>query len=106
LPSPSIVTNYDPDRHFNPNVTVIGEEDEMPEFGLIAREIQNRANHCFVTISMEAQLFCEFFGMSKRVIEILWELLVRDSLLPEDGLPKHLLWALFFLRVYPKQGLG
>ena len=38
-------------------------------------------------------------------VKILWELLVCDSLLPEDGLPKHLLWAFYFFKVYPKQGL-
>ena len=29
-------------------------------------------------------------------------LLDRDSLLPEVGRPKHLLWALHFMKVYPK----
>ena len=36
----------------------------------------------------------------------LWELLERDSLLPAKSHPKHLLWALHFLKVYPKQGPG
>ncbi len=35
-----------------------------------------------------------------------WELLDRDSLLPEGGFPKHLFWALHFMKVYPKQSLG
>ena len=35
-----------------------------------------------------------------------WELLERDSLLPEGGRPKHLLWALDFMKVYPKQSSG
>jgi hypothetical protein len=33
-------------------------------------------------------------------------LLERDSLLPEGGRPKHLLWALHFMKVYPKQSPG
>ena len=40
------------------------------------------------------------------VIKKTWELLKRDSLLPEGGRPKHLLWALRFLKVYPKQSPG
>jgi hypothetical protein len=100
------MTNYAPNRHFNPNIAGIGEEDEMPKFGLIACEIQNWTTHWFGLVSTEAWLFRKYFGMSKRVIEILWEMLVRNSLLPEDGLPKHLLWALYFLKVYPKQGPG
>ena len=40
------------------------------------------------------------------VVKNTWELLVRDSLLSEGGRPKHLLWALYFMKVYPKQSPG
>ncbi len=40
------------------------------------------------------------------IIKKTWELLKRDSLLPEGGRPKHLLWALHFMKVYPKQSPG
>ena len=50
--------------------------------------------------------FREFFGTSVLVVEKTWELLERDSLLPEGGRPKHLLWALHFMKVYPKQSPG
>ncbi len=40
------------------------------------------------------------------VVQETWELLERDSLLPEGGHPKHLLWALHFMKVYPKQSPG
>ena len=46
------------------------------------------------------------FGMSVLVVEKVWELLERDSLLPEDSHPKHLLWALHFMNEYPKQSPG
>ncbi len=39
-------------------------------------------------------------------METLWDLLERVSLLPEKNCLKHLLWALYFLKVYPKQGMG
>jgi hypothetical protein len=48
----------------------------------------------------------EFFGKRVLVVEKVWELLERDSLLPEGGRPKHLLWALHFMKVYPKQSPG
>jgi hypothetical protein len=44
--------------------------------------------------------------MSVFVIKKTWELLKRNSLIPEGGCPKHLLWAPHFLKVYPKQSPG
>ncbi len=41
-----------------------------------------------------------------RVVEILWELVVPDKLRPKGGRPEHLLWMLYLLKVYPKQGPG
>ena len=62
------MTNDIPNQHFISNITVIGEEDEF----------QNQATHCFGLVLTEAWLFCKFFGMSERVVEILWELFVGD----------------------------
>ncbi len=56
--------------------------------------------------TMETRHFREFFGTSVLVLEKVRELLDRDSLLPEGGRPKHLLWALHFMKVYPKQSPG
>ena len=50
--------------------------------------------------------FGEFFGTRVLVVKISWELLKRDSLLPEGFRPKNLLWALHFMKVYPKQSPG
>ena len=44
--------------------------------------------------------------MSILIVKIVWELLDRDSVLAEGGHPKHLLWALHFMKVYPKQSPG
>lgn len=35
---------------------------------------------------------------------MLWNLHEEHDLVPEKGQIKHLLWALFFMKVYPKQG--
>jgi hypothetical protein len=56
--------------------------------------------------SKKARLFHEFFGMSVRVVKILWELVVRNKLQPRGGRPEHLLWMVYFMKVYPKQGPG
>jgi hypothetical protein len=37
---------------------------------------------------------------------MVWDMLEEGRLLPEKGKPKHLLWALYFLKCYPKEGLG
>jgi hypothetical protein len=41
-----------------------------------------------------------------RVVEIMWELIICDKLQPRAPPPEHLLWMLYFLKVYPKQGPG
>jgi hypothetical protein len=56
--------------------------------------------------STETRLFREFFGTSVRVVETVWELIIHNELRPMGGRPEHLLWALYFLKVYPKQGPG
>ena len=51
--------------------------------------------------------FHEFFRMRLHVIKILWDLLLRDNVLPEGGHPKHLHWDFYFFKVYPsKQSQG
>jgi len=94
------------DVQFHPNVIIGGEDGEMPDFLDLGREIQNRASRRLGAISTERRLFREFFGTTTSVVENLWALLARDSLVPRGGRPKHLLWALHFLKAYPKQGPG
>jgi hypothetical protein len=50
--------------------------------------------------------FCELFGTSIHIVHILWDLLDGNDLLPENSLPNHLLWALYILKVSPKQSPG
>jgi hypothetical protein len=78
----------------------------MPDFEALARDIQNRASHRVCVATTETRHFREFFRTSVLVVEKTWEFLKRDSLLPEGGRPKHLLWALHFMKVYPKQSPG
>jgi len=84
-----------------------GTGDAIPDFRGIAGCLMNRPSRRDGRwSSTETRLFREFFGTSERVVELVWELVVRDELRPRGGRPKHLLWALHFLKVYPKQGPG
>jgi hypothetical protein len=78
----------------------------MPDFVGLARDIQNRNNSAAISAATQARQFKEFFGTSLFVIEILWEMLYERDLLPDNGEPRHLLWTLFFMKTYPKQGHG
>ena len=44
--------------------------------------------------------FAAAFGCSPKVVASLWNRLEKKNLLPDDALCKHLLWALFFLKLY------
>jgi hypothetical protein len=101
--------------NYNTNVTMVYNKEsinlidpnkELTNFTVIARNIQNQVSCCVGWELKEARLFREFFGTSVRVAEILWELVVCDKLRPRGGRPEHLLWALYFMKVYPKQGLS
>ena len=50
--------------------------------------------------------FHETFGTSLLVVSKVWSMLLEEDVLPEGGRPKHLLWALHFLKVYPLQAPG
>jgi hypothetical protein len=63
----------------------------MPDFEALARDVQNRVPRRVGAATAEARHFREFFGTSVLIVKKVWELLDRDSLLPEGGLPKHLL---------------
>ncbi len=59
----------------------------MPDFEALARDIQNRASRRVGAATTETGHFREFFGTSVIVVKKTWELLERDSLLPEGGRP-------------------
>ena len=82
------------------------DNDYDVDWDSAARDIQNRVSRVVGTADMEDRLFRSFFGTSIGPTMMAWDLLVHHSLLPEKGRPKHLLWALYFLKVYPKQGQG
>ena len=72
----------------------------------IARDIQNRIGRRTGSDAVEQRGFRDFFGTSVEIVCMLWHLLSENELVPEKGQLKHLLWTLYFFKVYPKQGPG
>jgi hypothetical protein len=71
----------------------------------VAWDMQNRGSQCIRAKVVGDRLFKEYFGVSVTIILVKWNLLDEHDLIPEKGEIKHHLWALVFLKVYPKQGL-
>ncbi len=55
---------------------------------------------------MEDHPFCEFLGTNISIMIMVWDMLTANGLGPKKSCPTHLLWALYFLKVYPKQSPG
>jgi len=84
------------------------DEDEGTEDAIFraAREIQNRTSRSVGSDGMEDRRFRDFFGADIAIVTMVWDMLGEGGLRPEKSKPKHLLWALFFLKVYLKQSPG
>lgn len=81
-------------------------DDLENEFFLAARDIQNRMSRNVGTAQMEDRRFRELYGARMEIVVHLWVMMDDDDLLPPKSKPKHLLWTLFFLKVYPREGPG
>lgn len=81
-------------------------EPTTDDFYKIGKELQNRSGQNLAANASENRRFREFFGTGANVALIAWQLLVYYDLVPESGLILHMLWGMFFMKVYPKQGPG
>ncbi len=71
-----------------------------------ARDIQNRTSRCVGTAAMEDRRFRGLFGARIEIVLKVWSMLLEDGLRPKKSKPKHLLWTLYFLKVYPREAPG
>jgi hypothetical protein len=55
---------------------------------------------------MEVWHFHEPFGVDIAIMRMVWAMLKENGLCLKRIQPKHLLWTLYFMKVYPKQSLG
>jgi hypothetical protein len=83
-----------------------GEETEDAAFHRAPREIMNRAGQRVETAAMEDRRFRSFFGAQFEIVRMVWDMLGEGGFRPEKSEPKHLLWTLYFLKVYPREGPG
>ncbi len=70
------------------------------------RDIMNHVEQKVGTAAREDRRFCKHFGAPFTIVRMVWDMLVEGGLLPKNGKPKHLLWTLYFLKCYPKEGPG
>jgi hypothetical protein len=71
-----------------------------------ARDIMNRVGRKVGTAAREDHRFREHFGVPFAIVQMVWDMLVEGGLLPKNGKPKHLLWTLYYLKCYLKEGPG
>ena len=84
---------------------VKGNEDEY-DFMTDTRDIMNKFTRPDAAASTKIRAFHETFGTSLPIVSMVWSMLWEEDVVPEGGRPKHLLWALHFLKVYPLQAPG
>jgi hypothetical protein len=73
------------------------------DFLLVGKVIQNKAGRPIGSFGTEDRHFREFFGAGPLTVACLWNMMVDLDVLPPEGEIKHLLWTLYFLKVYPRQ---
>ena len=83
-----------------------GTEPTATDFYDAAKEIQNRSGSAVGSGATEDRRFRDYFGCSVIVALLAWNLMVTCGHLPADGTIAHFLWALHFMKVYPKQDEG
>ena len=79
---------------------------EVDDFYRLGKELQNRSGSSIGAFLPEDRRFREFFGIGANVALVLWNTLLEYGVIPEGGLIIHMLWALHWMKVYPKQHAG
>ncbi len=81
------------------------ETEPTPEdFIVWGKEIQNKIGRTG-SDATEDRAFREFFGTTANVVSKIWGNLSQRGTVPIEGTAKHILWSLYFMRAYPKQGV-
>ncbi len=66
----------------------------------------NRTNKKIGMAAMEERQFRSFFGAWNEIVLKVWSMLGEGGLHSKNSKPKNLLWGLYFLKVYPREGPG
>ena len=110
------IDDYDSDGEAEPEESdddlVVSSDDDDDDgdgtsdvdvFFCAARDIQNRTSQNAGTAAMEDRRFRELFGTSISIVLQVWHMMDDGGLLPKKTKPKHLLWTLYFMKVYPRE---
>jgi hypothetical protein len=82
------------------------ETEPLPEdFILNGKDIQNKSSRSIGLSLTEEQAFRKFVGTTAVVVAKLWSFLLQRDMIPEEGTANHIMWAHFFMSLYPKEGV-
>ena len=81
-------------------------DTEEAVFCCDAWDIQNWTSRSVGMATMEDRQFRGLFGVRIEIFVKVWSMLLEDGLRPKKSKPKHLLWTLYFLKVYPREAPG
>ncbi len=76
----------------------------IPDFMPAAQDIMNWFPCPNAASSTKNRAFHKTFRTNPHIVENLWFLLNQEDLQPVSECPKHLVWALYFMKVYPQAG--
>lgn len=82
-----------------------GSMDNIDEetFRRLGNEIMGRRNGRYAAQCTEKRRFHAFFGTTPFICALLWAMIEPSRTLPRGYHPKHLLWALMFMKVYASE---
>ena len=58
------------------------------------------------TAAIEDRQFRSFFDTRQEIVKMVWDMLGEGGLHPKNSEPKQLLWALYCMKLYPREGPG
>ena len=85
---------------------VKGTEPSAFDFYNATKEVQNRSDRSIGSSKTEDRRFRDYLGVSVVITLLAWNMMIMYGHLPADGTISHFLWALHFMKVYPKQDEG
>jgi hypothetical protein len=101
-----VISSNDEDDASDEEDDVNDDDDFETVFFRDAQDIQNWMSRVIGTAAMEDRRFRELFGAPMEIVLHVWYMMEEDGLLPDKSKPKHLLWTLYFLKVYPREAPG
>jgi hypothetical protein len=78
----------------------------VEDFYRLGKEVQNRSGQKLCADAMEDRRFREYFGLSVHAAINAWDLLHKHDKLDPGSEVTHMLWAMYFLKCYPRTQEG